>query len=53
MRAKRINREEQIRLIMECRSSGLSDYQWRETNGVLPGTLYNWITLTHPTRRLI
>lgn len=44
MRAKRINREEQIRLIMECRKSGLSDYQWCEANGILPGTFYNWIS---------
>lgn len=44
MRAKRINRDEQVRLIMECRSSGLSDYQWCEANGVLPGTFYNWIS---------
>lgn len=44
MRTKRINREEQIRLIMECRKSGLSDYQWCEANGILPGTFYNWIS---------
>ena len=44
MRAKQINRDEQVRLIMECRSSGLSDYQWCEANGVLPGTFYNWIS---------
>ena len=31
MKAKRVNREEQLKLIMECRSSGLSDYQWCET----------------------
>ncbi|RAZ81664.1 IS66 family insertion sequence hypothetical protein, partial [Klebsiella oxytoca] len=35
MRAKRINRDEQVKLIMECRRSGLSDYQWCEANGVL------------------
>lgn len=28
MKAKRVSREEQLKLIMECRSSGLSDYQW-------------------------
>lgn len=44
MKAKRISRDEQVRLIMECRSSGLSDYQWCESNGVLPGTFYNWIS---------
>mgnify|MGYP004522398777 CR=1 FL=1 len=27
---KRVCKEDQIRLIMECRQSGLSDYQWCE-----------------------
>lgn len=44
MRAKRINRDEQVRLIMEYRRSGLSDYQWCKANSVLPGTFYNWIS---------
>lgn len=44
MRAKRINRDEQLRLIMECRASGLSDYQWCKANGVNHKTFYMWIT---------
>lgn len=44
MRAKRICKDEQFRLIMECRRSGLSDYQWCEANGILPGTFYMWVT---------
>lgn len=28
---------------MECRSSGLSDYQWFNENGINPGTFYNWV----------
>ena len=28
MRSKRIPAEEQYRLIMECRQSGLTDHQW-------------------------
>ena len=44
MKARRVSREEQLKLIMECRSSGLSDYQWCEAHGILPGTFYNWIT---------
>lgn len=43
MRAKRISRDEQFQLIMECRRSGLSDYQLCEANGVLPGTFYMWV----------
>ena len=44
MRAKRVNRDEQFALIMECRGSGLSDYQWCMANGILPGTFYMWIS---------
>ena len=36
---KRVCKEDQIKLIMECRQSGLSDYQWCEQNGIHPGTL--------------
>ena len=31
---KRVCKEDQIKLIMECRQSGLSDYQWCEQNGI-------------------
>ena len=44
MRAKRISSDEQFRLIMECRQSGLSDYQWCQSNDINPGTFYNWIS---------
>lgn len=44
MKAKRVNREEQLKLIMECRSSGLSDYQWCESHGIHSGTFYNWVS---------
>ena len=44
MKAKRVNREEQLKLIMECCSSGLSDYQWCEAHGIHPGTFYNWVS---------
>lgn len=43
MKAKRVSREEQLKLIMECRSSGLSDYQWCEAHGIHAGTFYNWV----------
>ena len=35
---------EQIKLIMECRQSGLSDYQWCREHGIHPGTFYNWVS---------
>lgn len=40
----RVCKEDQIRLIMECRQSGLSDYQWCERNGIYPGNFYNWVS---------
>ena len=44
MRAKRISSDEQLKLITECRQSGLSDYQWCQVNEINPGTFYNWIS---------
>ena len=35
---------EQIKLIMECCQSGLSDYQWCRKQGINPGTFYNWVS---------
>lgn len=42
--SNRICKEDQIRLITECRQSGLSDYQWCEKNGIHPGNFYNWVS---------
>lgn len=39
-----VRKPEQIRLIMECRQSGLSDYQWCQQQGIKPGTFYNWVS---------
>jgi transposase-like protein len=44
MRSKRIPADEQFRLIMECRQSGLSDYQWCQMQDINPATFYNWIS---------
>ncbi len=43
MRANAVPVEEQYQLIMECRSSGLTDYQWCMEHGIKPGTFYNWV----------
>ena len=43
MRAPRVPVEEQYRLIMECRKSGLSDHRWCLNNDINPGTFYNWV----------
>lgn len=42
--SNRVCKENQIKLIMECRKSGLSDYQWCEKNGIHPGNFYNWVS---------
>ncbi len=38
---QRICKENLIKLILECRHNGLSDYQWCEQNGIHPGNFYN------------
>ena len=43
MQTVRRTADEQYRLIMECRSSGLSDFQWCNEHGINPGTFYNWV----------
>ena len=42
--SKRVCKDDPIRLIMECRQSGLSDYQWCKQNGIHPGNFYNWVS---------
>ena len=41
---KRVCKDDQLRLIMECRQSGLTDYQWCEQNGIHPCNFYNWVS---------
>ena len=44
MRRPRTSPEEQYRLVMDCRQSGLSDARWCEENAIQPSTFYNWVT---------
>ena len=44
MNSNGVRKPEQIKLIMECRQSGLFDYQWCQKQGINPGTFYNWIS---------
>ena len=62
MREKPVPADRQYELIMECRSSGLSDAQWCLEHGIKPGTFYNWVSklkkkacydLPEPTNREI
>ncbi len=43
MQKRIVRKDEQIKLIMECRQSGLSDYQWYQRQGIHAGTFYNWV----------
>ena len=44
MNTQRRTADEQYQLIMECRNSGLSDYQWCTEHDINPGTFYNWVS---------
>ena len=44
MREKPVPAARQYELIMDCRSSGLSDAQWCLEHGIKPGTFYNWVS---------
>ena len=39
-----VRREEQIRLVYECRNSGLSDSQWCRQHGIATSTFSNWVS---------
>lgn len=43
MRSKPVTADEQYRLIMECRCSGITDYQWCLEHNIKSGTFYNWV----------
>lgn len=43
MRAKPVSSAEQYRLVLECRSSGMTDCQWCQEQGIKPGTFYSWV----------
>lgn len=43
MRSKRISDEEQYSLIIECRQSGVIDYQWCMEHDIKPETFYNGV----------
>ena len=44
MNPNAVRKPEQIKRIMECRQSGLSDYQWCMNQNINPGTFYNWVS---------
>lgn len=40
---KHISKANQMKLIQECRNSGMSDYQWCDKQGIPHSTFYRWI----------
>ena len=44
-RKARVPMAEQIRLINECRQSGMTDADWCRENDIAVSTFYNWVSL--------
>lgn len=44
MKTYSLTPEEKLDLVMECRTSGLTDHQWCEEKGISKSTFYNWIS---------
>ena len=43
-RKARVPMKEQLRLINECRQSGMTDADWCRENGIAVSTFYNWVS---------
>ena len=43
-RKARVPMSEQIRLINECRQSGMTDVDWCRENDIAVSTFYNWVS---------
>ena len=43
-RKTRVPKTEQLKLINQCRQSGLTDADWCRENGIAPSTFYNWVS---------
>ena len=48
-RKARVPMAEQIRLINECRQSGMTDADWCRENGIAVSTFYNWVSRCRKT----
>ncbi len=48
-RKARVPMTEQIRLIKECRKSGMTDADWCHENGIAVSTFYNWVSRCRKT----
>ena len=45
-RKARVPMAEQIRLINECRQSGMTDADWCRENDIAVSTFYNWVSFS-------
>ena len=43
IRKPRVPKEEQLKLINECRSSGMTDIDWCREHGIAVSTFYYWV----------
>ena len=43
--------DEIYKIVMDCRTSGLSDFQWCKANGINPSSLYRWVEKLKSTGR--
>ena len=48
-RKARVPMAEQIRIIKECRQSGMADADWCRENGIAVSTFYNWVSRCRKT----
>ena len=51
-RKVRVPMAEQIRLINECRQSGMTDADWCRENGIAVSTFYNWSAAAGKQQRI-
>ena len=43
IRKPRVSKEEQLKLINECRTSGMTDIDWCREHGIAVSTFYYWV----------
>lgn len=43
-RKTRVPMSEQLKLINQCRQSGMTDADWCRENGISPSSFYNWVS---------
>ena len=43
MNTRHLTSEERYELVLECRRSSMTDYQWLEEHGIRKSTFYKWI----------